>query len=1454
MADIAVKITVNDRGSVTKVKAFGKGLKTLATAADRAAKSTDKLTKKTRTFSQAVTTAGMRIQSAAVSMRTMGTNLTMMAAPIALVGAAIIKTAADFDTSMTKIETLVGVNRATVDKWREEVMQLAPAVGRSATELADALFFITSAGIRDSAEAMEVLTQAAKASAIGLGETKTVANAVSSTLLAYASKGMTAAEATRVLVATVREGKLEAADLAGSIGRVLPLASQLGVKFADLGAFVATFTRLGVDSSEAVTSLRGALTALIKGTPTQTEALARLGITLKGLRQQIKDEGLAQALIGLVQKFKGNDEALREVIPRVRALAGVLGVAGEQGEEYLRIQTKMRKDLDEIPKGFKRVQETMAFTFGQLKADVGNLAIAFGDELAPAINQIVTDLNPLFVDVGNLIKGFAEWSGESKVLTVELTLLGIALGPIIYIISSIQTVLGLLVTGIGKFAAILVGGGTAAVVGWAAAVAALLPLANKLYDWLGEIRNRTIDWIQTKLPDWLAGMVEWVQNALNALAFLMPPNLLGEFWTLGEHVYRASGAFKSIAEQTEKFADSDARQAATDLKEPLDQIKLSADEIVARVLAAGEAFDGLNNSELDLLKTSLEETETGLADLDKTARGFVDALIPGTLKGMQDEMGSLVTAVGFVEENFGTLTDVAVMGLKDKLLELETVFGDDLPKSIQTLLVKIKELIKEEKDQKEAAKEIEKASAAAKKAQDEWAKTIEHLAVTQARANYEIEGGALAAQRAAAAAAAAAEKKKEWAKTLEHLNLSQARMNHEIEKGPTNLDKSTKAADHFSGALMDLANSFRVLGINANSTFGRIIAGAVNLGAAIPAIMDSSKSIIKDSELSTSGKVAGGAQAGAQGVAGVWSATSSGTQGSRALAGSMQGAAAGGQIGGPIGAGIGAAVGALVGFLRGAGPAKKMREIGEEYGVDISQGLAEEIHKSGKDIAMFLPQIIEEGLEAGISPAALTRNLSDVFKKVDEGVITTAEGVEALDGAFKLLIEDFDNLGRHAKTSLIDTMREAFDRGMETASMIDFLAQKQQEFTDKSKEGIEGLAGMFNAIGAGMEVSQTHFTGLGTVAFAMFEDLRAMGHTIVESLAMMTPAIDAAIAAAKEQGLQIEGPLARLIGLRNKVANNEPLVAAAEGLGAMFSALAQTGSLTQDTFDTLQHSAGATFEELIANGFTANQALSMMAPFLAQAQADAKKFGLVIDYDTQALIEQADAAGLLEGALSPQERMIELLERQVAATEALAGAFGVLPDAIGNATTAATEFDDATRNSDPWMSHVEGINAMALSFSNYAEEMRLATGAVGSSFAALGDGIAGATRRAAELSGVIRGMPPPPDIPDSGRSGNGGDGRRGRDGGDAAQHGLIISPRPGGKDVLAGEGGETELLAPVRSLVGQMSRDIAAALGGGQQQQIVVNVQLPGGTFYRDIEKAYKTNQLRVHPRALQEY
>lgn len=312
--------------------------------------------------------------------------LTLGGIGLLAVGREAVRMAADFESSFTKINNLVGgISRQTLAAWREDVKSIAKETAQSAGDTARALYVVTGAGLK-TGEAIDVLRMASKASAIGLGDTSTVARAVTSAMQAYGKENLSAAAATDVLVATVRAGNMATEDLAPVIGRVVPLTALLGVSFDQLGSFVATFTRLGVGADEAVTALRGTMIALLGPTKGQEEALSQVGMTMAGLRQEIKDKGLTQALIDLVQAFRGNDDALSAIIPNSRALVGVLSMTGAQAGEAVVTQRELANSLGVTNAAMEETRKSdPSFAFRELVASAKTALTTIGSGMLPAL-------------------------------------------------------------------------------------------------------------------------------------------------------------------------------------------------------------------------------------------------------------------------------------------------------------------------------------------------------------------------------------------------------------------------------------------------------------------------------------------------------------------------------------------------------------------------------------------------------------------------------------------------------------------------------------------------------------------------------------------------------------------------------------------------------------------------------------------------------------------------------------------------------------------------------------------------------------------------------------------------------------------------------------------------------------------------------------------------------------
>ncbi len=387
--------------------------------------------------SAATSDFGAKIGSIGKSTAAMGRSLTRnLTLPIVAVGIASVKMANDFSQSLTRMVGLAGVSQKQVNAWSADILKLGPEVAKSPRELAAAMYEIASSGL-STGKAMDVLTVSAKASTAGLGETKVVADAITSVMNAYGESNISAAKAGDILVATVREGKGEAAGFAPVIGNVAAVAAQLGVSFNDVGAALASMTRLGVDPTTAAVQLTAVFSTLLKGSK-QTEAgLKKVGLSSAGLRQELHDKGLIAFVQTLSTAFHGNVAAMAKAFPNIRALRGLLALAGKSADSTEQIFKRMGNTTGDLAYAFDQARKKSGFKFDQLKASAEVAGIALGTILGPSLQMVATWLAKVAIAFTNLSPHM------QSMITLALAVAAVT-GPILIIFGSLASAVGAL--------------------------------------------------------------------------------------------------------------------------------------------------------------------------------------------------------------------------------------------------------------------------------------------------------------------------------------------------------------------------------------------------------------------------------------------------------------------------------------------------------------------------------------------------------------------------------------------------------------------------------------------------------------------------------------------------------------------------------------------------------------------------------------------------------------------------------------------------------------------------------------------------------------------------------------------------------------------------------------------------------------------------------------------------
>lgn len=388
-------------------------------------------------FVAGITQAVTATDRAEVNLRKFGTSASQVGSsltrsltlPIVAAAAASIKLSTDFQTSFGKIAAATHQPLAAMRDLQDQTLKLAQSTATSPTKLAESLLLIEKSGT-PAAQAMNVLSVAAKASAVGLGDTKAVADAVTSAMNAYGPANLSAAAAGDILAKASVIGKASIEDLNSSLGRTLPVAAAAGVSFSDLAAAEAVMTREGLTAGQAGMSLFRILSSIENPTSKGAKALAQMGISVQDAQKAIASGDLLGLLQKIASASAGNAGALITLAGGVRGASGAFALLANDGESARKAFNQVKDSSGELNRQLGVVAGTTGFQLRQALADIEVALIKFGDVAAPGIKVVAGGIR----DLANFIGGLP---GPVKEVVIGFGLLVAVAGPLLTITGSL---------------------------------------------------------------------------------------------------------------------------------------------------------------------------------------------------------------------------------------------------------------------------------------------------------------------------------------------------------------------------------------------------------------------------------------------------------------------------------------------------------------------------------------------------------------------------------------------------------------------------------------------------------------------------------------------------------------------------------------------------------------------------------------------------------------------------------------------------------------------------------------------------------------------------------------------------------------------------------------------------------------------------------------------------------
>lgn len=309
--------------------------------------------------------------------------------------AAATKAAIGFDRSMRSVNSLARLSEKDFAALEKRVLSLARTTGQGPRVLADGLYELVSSGLKAN-DAISVLNASAKAATAGMTDTQTATKAVVAVLNAYHLGAGKAREVSDVLFQVVNKGVVRFEELAQQMGDLVTPAAQMGVSIKDVGGAFAALTLQGGPAAERATQVKQLLVSMLKPSESLQGAFRDLGY--ESAQAALKQDGFVQVIGRLSGAAKGNQATIADWFPNVRALAGFMGLAGENTkrfEDIVRSMDGATKGAGATSRAFAEQAKSISVQWDIAKASLAAAAVPIGQLLFPALVKVTNAIGSL---------------------------------------------------------------------------------------------------------------------------------------------------------------------------------------------------------------------------------------------------------------------------------------------------------------------------------------------------------------------------------------------------------------------------------------------------------------------------------------------------------------------------------------------------------------------------------------------------------------------------------------------------------------------------------------------------------------------------------------------------------------------------------------------------------------------------------------------------------------------------------------------------------------------------------------------------------------------------------------------------------------------------------------------------------------------------------------------------
>ena len=369
-------------------------------------------------------------------------------------GTAAVKTAANFDTSMSQVQATMGLTKDSTSKLNGETVntmdalsKLARTMGKdtkfSASEAADAINILAMAGMDtdDIYSALPATLNLAAAGNIGIAQAADYATGIMS---GFGMETKDASKVADVLAVTASSAKGSVSDFGAGLAQAAGQASITGQSFEDTATALGILGNHNISAAEGGNMLQRVLKNLYQPTSTAKDALDALGVSA------YDSEGKARPLQDVLTDLRGklgelSEEDYNSVMGQIFDTASLRGanfLIQDSGEAFDNLRAKIGGATGAAEKMAEVQQDNLQGQLTILKSQLEELAISFGELLMPKIREIVGKIQDFVDKLNNMDEGQKQAIIRIGLVVAAAGPLLVALGKMIIFTGQVSTQIG----------------------------------------------------------------------------------------------------------------------------------------------------------------------------------------------------------------------------------------------------------------------------------------------------------------------------------------------------------------------------------------------------------------------------------------------------------------------------------------------------------------------------------------------------------------------------------------------------------------------------------------------------------------------------------------------------------------------------------------------------------------------------------------------------------------------------------------------------------------------------------------------------------------------------------------------------------------------------------------------------------------------------------------------------